>query len=51
MKLGEVITCKDCVNYDNCKRKDEYVSIGTKIKELSANEFKCFELKYVEDEE
>lgn len=38
-------TCKDCIHYEICHLKDEKVSLGTKVEELVANEFKCFDDK------
>lgn len=36
------MTCKDCKNYEDCKLKNEYIALDTRVEELVANDFKCF---------
>ena len=38
-------TCKDCTEYKTCTRKDEYVSLMTKVEDCVADYFKCFKGK------
>ena len=39
------MTCKDCIHYDVCGTKEEKVSLGTRVKELVADNFTCFKNK------
>ena len=38
-------TCKDCTEYKTCTRKDEYVSLMTKVEDCVADYFRCFKGK------
>lgn len=39
------MTCRDCIHYYVCETKNEKVSLGTKVEELVADNFTCFENK------
>ena len=38
-------SCRDCIHYFVCERKDEKVSLGTRVEELVADNFTCFKNK------
>ena len=38
-------TCKDCIHFDVCRHKEANITNITKVKDLIADDFKCFKDK------